>query len=731
MRLQAFFAGTTSLVALAIASPSLAQSAQLDEVIVTAQRRAEDVQRIPLSVTAVTGDRLTEQGVRTAADLTAIVPGVQIAANGSSVEIAVRGIGSTNNTEVGDPAVAFNMDGIYLGRPRSASAMFYDVDRVEVLRGPQGTLYGRNATAGTLNLITRKPTKDYGGYAEAEIGNYALLRTAGALNVPINDQLAFRAAFQTERHDGYANSNPSRDYYDADNVAGRLHVLFTPTDTFTLLLSADYSHEGGSSGDPGSPIGTYRLPNESPYSFPISADGSKDQTNFGYLAQADLDLNFATLTYLGSYRRDETRNLVGQTRNYDPNGPRGTRCEPISGAGCTVLDLKSNQHQESHEIRLGANEGPLKWVAGLYFYKEGNNVLFNVRNQIAFLQPDTFSESKAAFAQATYSVTDSLRLTAGLRGTRDTKGRTGGTYIGLRPDFTCGNPNGLNTPLAQGGCLLYANLAEYTWNSTNYKLGAEYDLTPAVLAYAQISTGYKAGGYGDGPPPNNNKYEPERLKAIEGGIKSRLWNNRAQANLSVFHYDYTDFQASALGVVAGQPSNITVNAQEAKLYGAELEGTFLATDDDRFDFSVAYLHAKYESFILPRGDAFFPGRADYSGLTLAKSPEWTLNGSYEHTFRLANEATLKARIQTHYETEKNLDYHNFALTQQDAYTKTDISLAYAPGENRWSVMAYVRNLEDKAVMAQAGPNAQGVDRFGGSAHYAPPRLYGAMVSAKF
>ena len=163
----------------------------------------------------------------------------------------------------------------------------------------------------------------------------------------------------------------------------------------------------------------------------------------------------------------------------------------------------------------------------------------------------------------------------------------------------------------------------------------------------------------------------------------------------------------------------------------ELEGTFLLSQADRIDASLAYLHAEYEDFTLPAGDAFFPGFANYSGLTLAKSPEWTFNLGYQHTWDLAEHGRLTARIQTHYESSKNLDYHNFAVTDQDAYTKTDIMLTYDAPSDRWSAMVYGRNLQDEAVLVQASPDAQNANRLGGSGAYAPPRLYGVQLSARF
>ncbi|KRA63842.1 hypothetical protein ASD79_21330 [Caulobacter sp. Root655] len=707
-------------------------SIEIEEVVVTAERREQTAQRTALAITALSADQLQRQGVRTATDLTTVTPGIQIGTVGGSVEISVRGIGSTNNTEVGDPAVAFNVDGVYMARPRSAAGLFFDLDRVEVLRGPQGTLYGRNATAGSLNVITKKPTDAREATAEVELGNFSLVRASGALNVPISDKVKARGAFQISKRDGYTDNAPANDYNDEDALAMRLHVLFEPTDNFTLLLSGDY-FRNDRNGSASTPLGQYSAGGD-PYASAISVKGHSLQKNYGFAAQADWKLPFGVLTYLGSVRKDIVHTLAGAQRNYTFGTTRpSNRCEPTIPLGCNTTYFDSDERQQTHELRLGNAVGAFKWVGGLYYFDEKNDVYANFYPAVAFVQPDTYADSKAAFAQGTYSFSDRLRGTVGLRYTRDHKGRAGGTYIGLDPSGVCTRPGGITGPVAgsPSGCLLYANLADFTWKSEDYKVGVEFDLTPTSLLYASTATGYKAGGYGDGLPPANNKYDPERLTAYEMGVKNRFLDNRAQLNLSAFYYDYKDFQVSAIGVVAGQASTVTVNAPKATLYGGEVEGLLLITENDRLDGSLSYLHARYDDFVLATGDSFSPGRADYSGLTLAKSPEWTFNLGYQHSWRFSNDGQLSVRIQTHYESAKNLDYRNFAVTRQDSYTKTDLMVTYEAPGGAWSLMAYGRNLEDEAVLVQAAPDAQNANRLGGSGVYAPPRLYGVQLSAKF
>lgn len=221
-----------------VAMAQEAAGVKLDEVVVTAQRRSENLQKTPLTVSAVTGDKLESQGIKTVVDLSAQVPALQISSSGSGAAVVfLRGIGSTNTTEVGDPAVAYHIDGIYIARSTSVGALFYDIDRVEVLRGPQGTLYGRNATAGAINVITKQPKFDYEGSGSVDVGNYGALTTSGMFNEPISDTLAVRAAFQQSRHDGYVkaiNKGPGtggNDRYDQDDKSARIQLLWKPSET--------------------------------------------------------------------------------------------------------------------------------------------------------------------------------------------------------------------------------------------------------------------------------------------------------------------------------------------------------------------------------------------------------------------------------------------------------------------------------------------------------------------
>ncbi len=729
MRTMLFASAALAVVGLQapMAHAQQTEQLQLDEVVVTAQRRSENLQKTPLTLSAVTGEKLESQGIKTVVDLANQVPALQITSSGSgAAQIFLRGIGSTNVTEVGDPAVAYHIDGIYIARATSVGALFYDVDRVEVLRGPQGTLYGRNATAGAINVITKQPKFDYEANGSIDVGSYGALTTSGMVNVPVSDTVAVRAAFQQSRHDGYVvavNKGPGtggNDRYDQDDKSARVQLLWKPSDTLSVRLSTDYLHQGGAGGGDAT-YGTSRATGD-PWTCNCATNTYRNNKFFSAGGEVNWDLGFANLTYLTGY-----------------NFSRLDRSGENAGTGAPNY-FKGKDHTWSHELRLGGKTGDLTWVAGLYRFTEDNNVDYRVflatNSYLSFIQPEVTAKSWAAFGQGTYALTDRLRVTGGLRYTEDQKGRNGGTYLT--------NAAGAITST------VVLNKADAKWDALNWKVGADFDLTDSSMLYANIATGYKAGGYFDGVGANT--YKPEKITSYEAGVKNRFFDNRLQFNASAFLYDYQDFQVSAIGVIAGQNATVTLNADKAKVYGLEFETNLVITENDRLDATLGWLHAEYSDFVLPLGDSFSnnnananvaacykanfsataPRSTDFSGCRMARTPEWTLNVGYQHVWNLASGAKLTGRIQSHYETSKNLEYHGFAANKEGAFTKSDVSLTYGSSDDRWSLQGYVRNLEDENVRTASSPNStSGLSTDGNGEFYAPPRTYGVRLGVTF
>ncbi|TAG45780.1 MAG: hypothetical protein EAZ30_14755 [Betaproteobacteria bacterium] len=684
------------------------KSDQLETVIVTAQKRATDAQKTPISLTAISGDEIAEGGIRSARDLSGFAPNVIVNTNGAATEIVVRGITNTNNTEVGNPAVGFHLDGVYLGRPDAAGLAFFDVERMEVLRGPQGTLWGRNSTAGAFNLVTNKPKNKFEAALMLDVGNYSTIRTEAMINAPLNDVVAVRAAITSDKRDGYVDSrNPSanvdRRTDDADNVAGRLHVSVKPNKEVSLLVTLDSAKVGGAG------YGSVPLPLKADTGYlgryaTAPWQPNTDNKYDGVAAELNWNVGLGTLTYIGAYRTSE-------------------RNEANYSAGNTArTQLNQSPKQTTHELRLASNgEGALTWVAGLYSYEEKNSTTLTAMNVsgvgippgfgLGFVQPKVSAESVAAFGQATLAVSPVWRVTAGLRATRDEASRTG--------------KNTLLTPTGVEARILTVNDASVKSSKTNWRLGSDYTLSKDSMIYGTAATGYKAGGFFDGTKTAtiDNTYQPENVTSFELGIKSRGMNGKLQTNVAVFRNDFKDYQASYRGQLPGAPAGtfvtITQNAAKATIQGAEFEARWLV-GNGRFDANVALLDAKFDEFN-PVGAS---PRFDNSGKRLIKSPKYSGSLAYQHTWSMAV-GSVTARAAVFFSDKYYLAPSNSAISTQASYTRTDLSLGYEPASGKWWTQAYVRNLENANVVAGLGgltaPNA----------FLAPPRTIGVRGGIRF
>jgi len=692
-----------ALLALAPAA-ALAQESdagQLEEVVVTAERTVSTVQRTPLAITAIGGEELVRQGVRDAQDLTGKVPNVNIANNVGTMTVTIRGVGTSYDNQSAEPAVNVNVDGVYFARAASAAGAMFDIERIEALRGPQGTLYGRNSTGGSLNIITKKPVQEFQGQVEADYGNYNSLRVFGMFNVPvIQDKLAVRLAFQTNKHDGYTDSAPVKDYNDADDIALRVHALFTPSEKWSLLISADYGHYGG--------VGPNHTTSQdigiNKFKSPMDTEGRRNTPIWGASAQLNVDVGLADLTYIAAYRSFRRDQIFD---NDYINTPLTTR------DNYAVYNWENSNW--SHELRLASKptSEKLKWVAGAFYYTEKNNFQYTTYNSSpttvssCFCNHDTGAKSYALFGQATYKLTDSLGVTGGLRYTRDTKFENGRTIV---------------TPTT-GPQTIITNIADLKWNNVSGKVGVEWNVAPASLLYGSVSNGYKSGGYFDGIA---STYKPEKLTAFELGSKNRFFDSKLQINVAAFFYDYRDFQAVYVATLPGVGARVaaTGNAKKARSKGVEVEGTYLLTPDDRFEFTVSRLEAKFINFVL---NSVPP--VDYSGRDMPRSPDWSLSAGYTHTWRLANGGRLSARARSYYQTGTWLMFQQLQGSYQKAYTRTDADLTFDSPNGRWYGSVYVRNIENGVIAGNAVAGAAG------SAFAAldllPPRVYGARIGARF
>lgn len=712
-----------------------AKAPELEEIVVTAQRQSEVLQKAALSVTAASGKELIAAGVSSVQQLSNLAPSLQITpGTGAYTWFAVRGVTNTGANAFADPAVAVNLDGVYLATPTQMQGMMFDLERVEVLKGPQGTLYGRNATAGAINIIPRAPKFEHGGEATLEFGNFGAFAGQAALDVPINEKLALRIAGQGSQRDGYFSDGSG----DDDLAAARVTALFRPSSDLSLTLTGDYTTQGGRG--PGSTV----IKN---------CGGSPCYIVGAWTGLADATAQFAPLA--GKSRRTFLDNQYqGITGHVDWRNPLGTltviaahRWADINYYSTTTgILINERQHpkQSSLEARLASpSDQPLRWLVGGYYLDTdmtARSISENpAGNNFSDQRIITGGQAWASFGQLTWAVTDSLRLVGGLRYTTEEKTSDSRRYN--VPNAIGPDPIIPQVPTAAPITVVNASKR---WSDTTWKLGMEWDVGPRSLIYANASTGFKAGGFYLGPP-GSNTYDPEHLTSYVVGSKNRFLDNRLQINAEAFYLDYRDQQISYTKVVGVSAISVTENAGKLTSKGVEVEGIWLAGANTQLGLKAQYLDAVYDSlsYFTPSPPAavslckLTPGQP--GGTTLVncndqpalQSPTWTLNGSLDQGFPLANGARIVAHANVLYETKRRNHISYLPATISDANSRWDAALSYEAADGAWTLTGYIRNGGDTVtptyILPPPGYNNNGAL----VAVLKPPRTYGVRLQARF
>ncbi|MFT4077404.1 MAG: TonB-dependent receptor [Asticcacaulis sp.] len=687
----------------------------VQEVIVTAERRSTKIERTPIAITAISGNDARKKGLNSVGDILAQTPAVVVQNSTKGQAVFIRGIGSTGDAqEGGDPAVNLNIDGVYEQQAIIPLASSLDVNRVEVLRGPQGTLYGRNSNAGSVNIITNDPTLGaVSGYVNVDVGNYDSKRIETAVNVPLSDKVAARLAVVGNQHDGYYSNGGG----SADGYAARAKVKAWATDRLTVTVSGLYSRE---TGNPAStvpaPLNTsdpynttypaYDGTNGNPYFPPLSASatvmphGVQDVKFSQVNAQIDYNFDFATLTVLPAF---------SHTYQY-----ADTALLPFGASA-----QETSEDARSLEARLASSPtSRITWVTGLYAYSADDHRNPFPEESLDFVHAAVSlpanqairysSRSYAAFGQVTVPVTDRFRLTGGARYTHDLKA----TAFGYYTSETERTAVSVNTN---------------AYSRSTYKGGAQYDLSAATMIYGQVSTGFKAGGVN----PNGSSYDPEEITAYEAGLKTRFFDNKVHLNLSAYNYIYDGYQARVNAPDCSDSngySQQTINAANLKNYGGEAEVNAAPTRHDRFYATAAYLHAngrfQYDNGTCSAGVITH----DYLDITGAppNSPKWSGLIGYEHRFDLPRGA-LSARVDMRWSGAYDTSIDDSEYDHQDSFTRTDATFVYTLPGDKVSIRAYVRNIEDKAqklfTLAPPIPFA--------ALELSDPRTYGVSLMVQY
>ena len=663
--------------------------------MVTAEKRSQNIQKVPAAVVAITGAQISAGGVVDARQFSSLVPSAQFVQVRNQVQETVRGVGQTNSSPNAEPAVATNLNGVYQLFDMT-SAAFFDVDRVEVLPGPQGTLYGRSAAGGAVNIYSRRPGTEYGGNASLEYGDYNTVDAELGVNLPVTDQFRLRAAGSFQSHDGYLSDGGD----DRHVGAGRLTAVYKPVDRLTITAIASLTHQYGV-GDQS--INRPAIVNrDDPYDYPLSMKGHFDHnTDLTVSTEVNYELtNHINLTYIGGYDHFQLHQFLDVDGRLTPTPAQQTQ------------NIVQRGNFDSQEFRLTGDYSRLKWIGGLYYYNELQPYFVEtvVPNVTTVQTPlSIHGDGYAAFGQATYSILDRLRLVGGLRYSEDHK-----TGFGAVENTS---PKGVTIDAPFEGSVKD--------HRVDYKGGLEADLAPNSLGYFTVQSGYNEGGFSLvlASLPGGNEFKPEELTSYTFGVKNRFLDRRLQFNVEGYYYDYKNYQVSARNTVTGE--NTIYNAQKSEIYGAQIDTSFLITPEDQINLNIGLLHATSPTLVLPSSVS---GRTNFDGFTLPQSPTGTVSANYQHIFALPGGATLTPRVSTYFESSRWATYNHLAGTHQNPYDKTDLQLTYAPESRKWSLQGYVRNItnvivyDNQVATTLPGPGAGFLE---------PPRTYGARYSINF
>ncbi|HET9644585.1 MAG TPA: TonB-dependent receptor [Burkholderiaceae bacterium] len=747
------------------------QPNELETVTITAQRRSELLPKAPIAVSVISQGMLDARSITAAGDILTLVPNLNLSGNGQGNGFAMRGIGN-NSTFSGYSTVAVQVDGIYEPVYQFLTIGLYDIDRIEVLRGPQGTLYGRNATVGVVNIETVGPKSIFESFADVAYGNYRDRTARGVLNLPVSGNAQFRLSAMKRQSDGYVNGGAaSRRFSETDVSSVRLAWNWQITPDVRWRASLSRATDKGTVDD-SYPISYNYFPNSNlatgDLGLPVTAASSS--TILAYHTMPDIAKDRSHNAFRSSvlwWLNDKWRvaYLAGMTRLVN-NG-----VDVVSGNFLQKnKDWATRTH--SHEIDVNYESDSLKFVGGIYHYRDrttgaqkigiGDAVAYPMSTalpppliidpghgfepaavgllDVAKRDNGDRNDSDAIFSQVTWSVMPRLRATAGVRHTRDKFSTNGDsqpcayrTQVEPNIELACGVPFG--PPVSA--------IAASSSRNTSWRLALDHDLSHDHLMYASLSTGYRGGGATANVAPEFLTYKPERLTNIEAGWRARLMDNRVGLNATVFNMNYRDLQIQTIGKDAvGTPTPVTGNAADARVRGLEFEGEWLATRNDRINGYFTYLDAKLGRFVDPVAVAYNPNTyntfaavqvphvdANNGGHRLTNAPRFALQGRYAHTVPLESGARVVASVQVYWQSGTYTSLENFGdplRGYRRSYSRTDLGLHWESADRRWMADAYVYNLENKKVFTSAvALHAATV------VSYMPPRTLGVRLGYRF
>lgn len=699
------------------ASPGTPAGAQLDDIVVTAQKRSENLQKVPVSITALTADALETRQIQNVVDLQTQVPSLIVGQYYGASLITLRGIstGVTSGSE--DPSVATHINGVYQPRSRSIDSALIDLERVEVLSGPQGTLYGRNATGGVVNYILRGPTAKFEGEVGARVANYGRYAVQGRVSGPLSDNVGYLVSgLYDDQTRGFTRNllkgAPNKRLEDSRTAGGRIALEFRPTSEVTInidniYMDTDETPASLAFAPPLSPISaaflgpqSYR-PREIITEIEALSRTKYFQTSGTINWEVTPDVTLKSITAYQTLRNKQVIDLDSSAVASD----------------APAQQTRSNTFTQELNLNTVSFDDRLKSVFGIFYFDDNltanSLTTFNVPGFLADYIAHTKIKTKsvALFTDQTLTVAEGLRLQAGIRYNYDKK------VAEQSVDF-----GGPICPLATNKRVAKA------WTP---RFGAQYDMSDDVMVYGQWSKGFKSGGFVANTCYNG--FDPESIKGPEVGIKTQFLDRRVRLNLSAYYYDYKNIQVQRV-VGVGQFS--VVNAAAARIYGIEGQLNAALTPQLKLDMTGMLQSAKYTNFQNCNQAAFAfacssaatTSLVDVSGNWLNRAAPYSLNAGLEYAAEMADGGSLTLRGETFFSGRVHFDEFASPLATQKAYSLQNAYVTYTPGNDRFTFRAYVKNIANTNYRISSFFQSA-IQLFSGN--YGAPRTYGVEARAKF
>lgn len=728
------------------ASPQSTDAKTLDTVTVTARRRAESIQDVPVAVSAFNEDTMKDLQANNIDGLQGAVPNMNIVqgrGSSNSVNVFIRGIGQPDALQTFDPGVGLYVDDVYYSRINGGLFSLFDIQQIEVLRGPQGTLYGKNSTGGAIKVTTKNPFDDEGGTLEVSAGSFGRVETKWYAGVPVTDTFAMSIAGVMTKSDGYITDPLTGEDYNGENTGSvRTKFAFRPSDSFRADIVLDYTrqHSPLTLGEPTAPLIQTDLalgpvvllpPSGNEYDFKSSTsfDRNQDQrmTHKGVSANLSWDLNEQwTFKSISAWRSLKSASHV----DIDAS---------IYELGDVLVTF--DQEQISQEFQLQYDNGSnLQAIFGAYYLHENlpsyqeayaDDLFALAGTPISFLrtiEDNLDTVSMAAFGHVTWEFVPTWTLAAGIRYSRDEKTytRTTSTYWGAPFGALSADPESTVD-------------GKKTWSAWTPSVSLQKAFSDQVMGYVSASRGFKSGGFNgranSALEASSPIYDPEYVWTYEAGLKMRSSDGRFQGNVAAFHSKYEDFQARVSEVLNPGSQTPTfsfpvLNAAEMEINGVEFEGIAMLTDATRLSGQIGWMDAKYKEFndlrtTDPTNPAYNPTLHEH----VPFSPEWTARLALQHTFALGDSGALTIGGDASYRSDTWLSVDNRPNLMQDAYTTFGVFGSWDSPQYKWQVRAGVRNLTDE-VYKTDGQEFSSVGNIQ-TVYYGMPRNYYMSVRYTF